>query len=64
MGIVLDRKAEVPGDTAARKLDDVFAGAQQLDDAEREIGKAEGISGFRRYQELLQGFGVGFLGQG
>jgi hypothetical protein len=63
VSIVLDRKTEVPGDTAARKLDDVFTGAQEFDDAEREIGKAERISGFRRYQELLQGLCVGFLGQ-
>ena len=48
MSIVLDRQTEVPGGTVSRKLDDVFPGAQQLDDAERKIGKAQRISGFRR----------------
>ena len=63
MSVVLDRQTEVPADIAARKLDDVFTGAQEFDDAEREIGETERISSLRRYQELFQGLGVGFLGQ-
>ena len=62
MRIVLDRKTEVTGDASARKFDDVFTGSQEFDDAEREIGEAERISGFRREQKLLQGLCVGFLG--
>jgi hypothetical protein len=53
--IILDRQTKVPGSAASRKFGDVFTGAQQFDDAEGQIGKAERISGFRHYQELLQG---------
>ena len=55
MSIISDRKTEVSGGAASGKLNDIFTGAQELDDAEGKIGKAERISGFRRYEELLQG---------
>ena len=63
MSIILDRKTEVTGDTASREFDDVLTGAEEFDDAEREIGKTERIGGVRCDQELLQDLCVGFLGQ-
>jgi len=57
--VVLDRETEVPGDTAARKLDDVFARTEELDDAEGEIGEANRIGGLRRHEKLVQGSCVG-----
>ena len=47
VSIIPDRKTEVSGGAASRKFDDIFTGAQELNDAEGKIGKAERISGFR-----------------
>jgi hypothetical protein len=55
MSIIPDRETEMSGGAASRKFDDVFTGAQELDDAEGKIGKAERVRGFRRNEELLQG---------
>lgn len=62
VSIILDRQAEVPGRAGSRKFDDVFPGAQELDNAEGKIGKAKRIGGFYPDQELFQGFWVGLLG--
>jgi hypothetical protein len=62
--IILDRQAEVSGRAVSRKFDHVFTGAQELDDAEGKIGKAERIGGLGLDQELFQGFWVRLLGQG
>ena len=63
MGIVPDRQPEMPDRGGAGKFDDIFAGAHQLDDAQRKVGKGPGIRGLGRDQELLEGFGVGVGGE-
>ena len=59
MRVVVHRQAEVIGRRLVRFLDDVLAPPKQLDDAQREIGKAFGIASALCKQPLLQRATIG-----
>jgi len=54
VAVVVNRETKVIRGRLIRLLDDVLAAAEQLDDAEREIGKAIGIEAALCEQPLLE----------
>ena len=54
MRVVVNGEPEVIRCRLVRLLDDVFAAAEQLDDAEREVGEAIGIGPSALQQELFE----------
>ena len=52
--IIFNRQAEMAGRSIFRKFDRVLTRAQELNDAERQIGKAERVGGLCANEELLQ----------
>ena len=63
MGVVVDGEAEVAFVLGAGIFDDVFAGAHGFQDGEGEFGEVVGIGGALGGEEIVEGFGIGLVGE-
>ena len=58
VSVILDRQAEVARRGIAGALENVFSGADQLDDSKREVSKMIGVGGFALQEKIVQRFGI------